>query len=1103
MKGDFTRFTNDPSKGYSGVLMQQGRVSVDADWNEQLEVTSDRARSTNVDVIGDAGLAWSLDPSSPSDSFEIVTTATLVRVRPGRAYVDGILVELAAGSSATLRLDQQPFYDNYTLPTTTGRYVVYLDVWERMVDAVEDADIREVALGGPDTATRRQVAWQVKLLKIGDTLAERTDIEATTAWKTLLAGPTGTLRVRTTPAEETTDPCTVPEESGYSGLENQLYRVEIHKGNYKITNGAFVTPGTLGTPTFLWSRENGSVTTAWTGEGSTSGSGIKTLNVTSTGRDENLGFSAGDWVELTRRRYELDGTPGTLARLSDADESALYIDTSTATGSVAYADYRDDTPRVRRWESDGTAGAEGVDLVETSDGWIQLENGVEIRFDTSKTYRTGDWWLIPARSITGEIEWPSGASSSPHGPAHHYAMLAVVEKGSSSWTVVNDLRERVVPLNEHLHMFVLGGQGQSGMPEAWLRAPLRVGVSNGLWPVPNAKVTFKLERPLGGTSTGGGLQDVLRDTTTDTYLPDTAPVGTTVNETLDVETDADGIAQVWWRIGTDDGSEDFLLQRVTASLVKAQVDYDTSDPLHLVAVFSANPSVARDVAYDGDCPHLASADTVSDALDLLCENIDMSMVGGDGQCDLPGELLTVPLSVRCHNGDWGASTGISVDFSLQVLGEGGLEFLTSTGPEAPLADRGTLVSTTPGTAPYRVIRVQPNSDGYASVHLRLGLKATKREQYVVATMLVNGVATTSTVTFNSLILASHGVASAAAFPPLASAETVFEAIELLGENRGLYYVSGTGQVGTAGGVVSVPLRVRVANGSWPFQNAFVQFEVLNQSGFGTSLTVEQAGMLQGVNLASFGRGRTPSSGPYSGVWFDKVTVLTNGDGVAQAGWMLGTYGDLETQRVRASLLSPDGSTILEIYTIFTAQLFNRPITTYVLDASGTPVLLKKAPALLPGGVTGPTPLVDGQIVKWDDFFGLRFLHALMDYPTTYVAAEWYRAVDVEVEVPLDLNPLGATTPSVVARSQWFRLMGSVTIGGSDYALEWKASRPTTRTGWENGIADLLGRHGYFPNLVMLRVVLHPSLMPENLGRGALDIEHRFWLDLTRTLGPVG
>jgi hypothetical protein len=33
MSGDYSRVRFDPKKHFSGVLMQQGRVQLDADWN--------------------------------------------------------------------------------------------------------------------------------------------------------------------------------------------------------------------------------------------------------------------------------------------------------------------------------------------------------------------------------------------------------------------------------------------------------------------------------------------------------------------------------------------------------------------------------------------------------------------------------------------------------------------------------------------------------------------------------------------------------------------------------------------------------------------------------------------------------------------------------------------------------------------------------------------------------------------------------------------------------------------------------------------------------------------------------------------------------------
>ena len=52
MGGDYTRFTFKAKKNHSGVLKQQGRVSLDADWNELAEIKDRRWRSETMDIIG-------------------------------------------------------------------------------------------------------------------------------------------------------------------------------------------------------------------------------------------------------------------------------------------------------------------------------------------------------------------------------------------------------------------------------------------------------------------------------------------------------------------------------------------------------------------------------------------------------------------------------------------------------------------------------------------------------------------------------------------------------------------------------------------------------------------------------------------------------------------------------------------------------------------------------------------------------------------------------------------------------------------------------------------------------------------------------------------
>jgi hypothetical protein len=91
--------------------------------------------------------------------------------------------------------------------------------------------------------------------------------------------------------------------------------------------------------------------------------------------------------------------------------------------------------------------------------WIDLEDGIQVRFaappdGTEGTYRTGDYWLIPARVATGTIEWPDPTPSPdrseqpPHGVHHHHAPLGMVSWNATSnaWTVDNTCRCEFPPM---------------------------------------------------------------------------------------------------------------------------------------------------------------------------------------------------------------------------------------------------------------------------------------------------------------------------------------------------------------------------------------------------------------------------------------------------------------------------------------------------------------------------------------------------------------------------------------------------------------------------------------------------------------------------------
>jgi hypothetical protein len=86
-------------------------------------------------------------------------------------------------------------------------------------------------------------------------------------------------------------------------------------------------------------------------------------------------------------------------------------------------------PFLRRWDQQAYK-KDGGTLPVGEDEWLELEDGVQIRFNKGGDYRSGDYWLIPARVETGDVDgrstpWPAPARS-PHGIDHYYAPLAII-----------------------------------------------------------------------------------------------------------------------------------------------------------------------------------------------------------------------------------------------------------------------------------------------------------------------------------------------------------------------------------------------------------------------------------------------------------------------------------------------------------------------------------------------------------------------------------------------------------------------------------------------------------------------------------------------------
>ena len=163
MKGDFSRIRFNPAKQYTSVLEQQGRVSVDADSNEECWIDDYLGRNETIDVIGPYGA-----PEHDA-GFAISVSSNEILIGSGRYYVEGLVCENLVNN---LAYDSQPYLlDPSILDSTllselvqqggTSAIQVFLQVWQRLVTALDDPSLQEPALGQADTTARLGIVWRV------------------------------------------------------------------------------------------------------------------------------------------------------------------------------------------------------------------------------------------------------------------------------------------------------------------------------------------------------------------------------------------------------------------------------------------------------------------------------------------------------------------------------------------------------------------------------------------------------------------------------------------------------------------------------------------------------------------------------------------------------------------------------------------------------------------------------------------------------------------------------------------------------------------------------------------------------------------------------
>ncbi len=433
MRGDFSNWRDERRQNFSGVLQQQGRVLLDADWNAQTALVNDWQDTAGQDIIG-AGVA--AVPAEQPNGFKISAAAhapatdnVQFKVTPGRVWADGLLTQLygepdPAANTPVARVAtylqppvQSPAFAVASIAKDV-RDAIILEVWREEINGFQLPDILiEPALGGPDTTERSHTACAFRLLRLaaGDTCENivgrlRDDFSKK-----------GKLKVSLQPTSVSGGDCPTVAGGGYTGFEHNLYRVEIAD-----TDGA--------QPQFKWSQYGG-------GLGGRGHFDAASKQVTITANQQaitNSGLSSFylEAVEYDAARGHWRVTYGAQATLSN---DVLTLGAKNF-GALPANPKPTDTTFFRLWND--------MALVQDfSNNELPNNVGIIVAFapPAAGNYVPGDYWTFPVRA--GEVSNPEVLvnTEAPKGVQYHRVPLAVV-----TWT---NNQGAQLPIEDCRHLF--------------------------------------------------------------------------------------------------------------------------------------------------------------------------------------------------------------------------------------------------------------------------------------------------------------------------------------------------------------------------------------------------------------------------------------------------------------------------------------------------------------------------------------------------------------------------------------------------------------------------------------------------------------------------
>ena len=459
MGSDRARVTYDPKQQYRSVVMQQGRVTLEADWNEAAQITNEEIRKEALDFVGPCG--------TPDDGYRVVVLSVPTNppfdffIRSGTMYVGGMRVHLYD----PVQYSNQPDWRDYgpedpdwvDLSSFTAspaifptNEFVYLYLREQEISAVEVPDLKDVALGGPDTAQRTRLLQRfVRVSSQGkDCVSGLTAAQAKWQTEGLFFDPDtmrlcswSRLQVGFSNQTQTPDPCQPLAQGGYLDPDNQLIRVQISGVDHATGN-----------PKFLWGFDDASF--------------LYRINIDSN-NPQNLVFQqvpvdanhqpvTGQAVEVLRTAADLpnggdvaatSGFVFTLEQNYDPDSQSITIPTglSLPTDYTFPAQSPPNQLFLRVWQQE---------VVFTPGQTVALGNtGLTVTPQTlnNQPFHLGDCWMFAVRPATPQTVYPERYQNEPQrpdGPRLWACPLGVISWFEEEGTLSSDCRNHMCNLVE-------------------------------------------------------------------------------------------------------------------------------------------------------------------------------------------------------------------------------------------------------------------------------------------------------------------------------------------------------------------------------------------------------------------------------------------------------------------------------------------------------------------------------------------------------------------------------------------------------------------------------------------------------------------------------